>query len=97
MTKVNIVFDSMFEEADIIVIPDELTSKIEAIGQEFLDWLPNTNDSDYWTIIDEQKYLVAETDGFIKWLNSYYCSETEKAYVLMKKVKYCPLYKVIEF
>lgn len=97
MTKVNIVFDNVFEDADIIAIPDEIASKIEAIGQEFLDWVPNAKDSDYWTIIDGKKYSVAETNGFIKWLNSYYCSKTEKAYVVTRNTNYCPLYKAIKF
>ena len=97
MTKVNIVFDNAFEDVDIIAIPDEFESKIEAIGQEFLDWIPHVNDEDYWTIIDNHKYSVAETDGFIKWLNSHYCLKSEKACVVLRNTSYCPLYKIIEF
>lgn len=97
MTKVNIVFDDIFDDADIIAVPDEISSKIEEIGQEFLFWVPTTEDSDYWMIIDGRKCLVAETDGFIKWLNSYYCKETDKAYVVARKTNYCPKYKTIEF
>ena len=97
MTKVNIVFDDRFYDADIIAIPDEIVSEIEAIGQEFLYWVPNAKDSDYWIIIDGRKCSVAETDGFIKWLNSQYCSNTEKAYVVARNTNYCPLYKIIEF
>lgn len=97
MIKVNIVFDNDFEDADIIAIPDEIASEIETIGQEFLDWVPTADDCDYWTIIDGQKYLVAETDGFVKWLNSCYCSKTEKAYVVKRNTNYCSQYKVIDF
>ena len=97
MTKINIVFDDMFEDADIIAIPDEIASQINAIGQEFLDWVLYANDSDYWTLINGQKCAVAETDGFIKWLNSYHCKELEKAYVLKRNTNYCSLYKTIEF
>lgn len=97
MTKVNIVFDGIFEDADIIAIPDEIAPKIEEMGQEFLEWVPNAEDSDYWMFIDGRKYLVAETSGFIKWLNSYYCSKEEKAYVLKRNTNYCPQYKMIEF
>ncbi len=97
MTKVNIIFDNIFEDADIIAVPDEIASHIEAIGQEFLNWVPNAKDCDYWTIVDGQKYSVAETDGFIKWLNLCYCSKTEKAYVEKRNTNYCPEYKTIEF
>lgn len=97
MTKVNIVFDNVFEDADIIVVPDEIAAIIEAIGQEFLLWVPNAEDSDYWAIIDGRKCSVAETDGFIKWLNSRYCLKEERAYVVARNTNCCPLYKTIEF
>lgn len=97
MTRINIVFDNFFDDADIIAIPDEIAFKIEAIGQEFLKWVPGATDSSYWTIIDGRKISVAETDGFIKWLNSKYCLRTEKAYVVNRNTRYCPEYKIIEF
>ena len=97
MTKVNIVFDDTFDDADIIMIPDEIVSDIEKIAQEFLDWIPDAEDSDYHTILNGKRCIVAETDGFIKWLNKFYCNETEKAYVVARNTDYCPEYKIIEF
>lgn len=97
MTKINIVFDNAFDDVDIIAIPDEILPRIEAIGQEFLDWLPNAEDESYWVILNERKISVAETDGFIKWLNSCYCRRLENAYIVERNTKYCPLYKKIEF
>ena len=97
MTKVNIVFDDVFHDADIIAIPDEIVSQIDVIGQEFLDWVPTAKDSDYWTMIDGQKIITVETEGFIKWLNSCYCSNIEKAYVVKRNTDYCPQYRIIEF
>ena len=97
MTKVNIVFDGVLDDADIIAVPDAIASKIEAIGQEFLYWVPNADDSDYWIIIDGKKYSVAETTGFIKWLNSNYCLNMENAYIVNKNTHYCPQYPTIEF
>ncbi len=97
MTKVNIVFDGVLDDADIIAIPDKIAPKIEAIGQEFLDWVSNANDSDYWVIIEGKKYSVAETSGFIKWLNTCYCSKIEEAYIVNKNTTYCPQYPTIEF
>lgn len=97
MTKVNIVFDDIFDDVDIIAVPDEIIPEIEKIAQEFFDWIPTTKDSDYWTIIDEKTYMIAETDGFIKWLNTFYCKNTHKAYVVERNTDYCPQYKIIEF
>ena len=97
MTKINIIFDDDFDDVDIIMVPDEIVSKIEEIGQEFLDWIPSAKDSDYWTIVNGRKCLVAETDGFIKWLNSFYCQKLEKAYVIARNTNYCPKHKIINF
>jgi len=36
MRRINIVFDDIFDDADIIAITDEIFSHIEEIGQDFL-------------------------------------------------------------
>lgn len=97
MRKVNIVFDYVFDDADIIEVPDEIFSDIEKIGQEFLDWLPGADDPAYWTIINGKKCTVAETDGFIKWINDSYCKNFEKACVISRNTNYDPSLKIIEF
>ena len=97
MININIVFDGAFEDADIIAVPDEIAPEIKEIGQQFLDWVPNAKEKDYWTIINEQRIVVAETDGFIKWLNSCYCTGKNKAFVVARNTNYCPRYKTIEF
>ncbi len=97
MKRINIVFDDAFDDADIIVIPDEIFSRIEEIGQEFLDWVPQAEDPDYWTMIDGRRCAVAETDGFIKWLNATYCKDLEKAFVVARNTKYEPSLKIIDF
>lgn len=97
MTNINIVFDDVYDDVDIIAVPDEIVPKIEELGQEFLFWIPTAEDSDYCTIIDEKKCSVAETDGFIKWLNSFYCKNRENAYVVARNTNYCPKYKIVEF
>lgn len=97
MTKVNIVFDDIFDDADIIAVPDEIIFRIKELCQMFLDWIPLENDTEYWVDINNRKCLNKETDGFIKWLNSNYCQDFEKAYVVARNTNYSPEYKIIEF
>ena len=97
MTKINIIFEDALDDADIIIVPDEIADRIEDICQEFLDWVPAAQDDEYYTLIDGEKCFVAETDGFIKWLNFNYCKKSQKAYVLQRNTNYCPEYKSIEF
>lgn len=97
MININLVFDDEFDDVDIISVPNEIASKIEEIAHEFLCWIPTTNDKEYWITEDGRKVLVAETDGFIKWLNTFYCKSKEKAFVVERKTRYYPQYKTINF
>ena len=97
MVEINIVFENELNDVDIIAIPDEIALDIDKICQEFFNWLPSAKGNDYWTIIDGKKYNVAETVGFIKWLNSSYCQGTEKAYIVKEHTNYCLDNESIEF
>lgn len=97
MKTVNIVFDDFFDDADIIAVPDEILSQIEEIGQKFLRWVPTTEDPDYWGLVGGRKCSIAETDGFIKWINSTVCKDLEKCYVVARNTEYDPTLKIIEF
>lgn len=97
MINVNIVYDDIFDDADIIAVPDKIAPMIEEIGQEFLQWVPTAEDQDYWTIINGRKVVIAETDGFVKWINASYCKDSEKVYVVARNTNYDPKLKIIEF
>lgn len=97
MTKVNIIFDDVLDDVDIIAIPDEIAYKIESIGQEFLKWVSTSNDPYYWVVVNGRKCNNSETEGFIKWLNYHYCLGKEKAYIISTNTNFCPEYKIIEF
>ena len=97
MKKVNIVFDDIFDDADIIAIPDEIFSHIEEIGQNFLHWVPTAENPDYWKLINGRKCAIAETDGFIKWINVTYCKDLENCYVVARNTDYDSTLKTIEF
>ncbi len=73
MININIVYDNMYNEADIIAIPDEIFDKLDIIVKEFIHWQyweSPKDDCDYWTIINGKKCTVLETKGFVKWLNN---------------------------
>ena len=97
MIHINIVFDDLLDDADIIAVPDEIAPRIQEVGQEFLRWVPSAQDSMYWTEMDGRKCAIAETDGFIKWLNENYCKGLEKACVVARNTNYHPNLKTVEF
>ena len=97
MVHVNIVFDDLFDDADIIAVPDELSTQIERIGQEFLHWIATAEDPDYWVLINGKQYNNAETDGFIKWINATYCKNSDQCYVVARNTSYDSALRIIEF
>ena len=96
MKEINVVFDGILDDVDIITVPDAVEAEIDEIGQEFLDWLPTANESEYWMVLDGKKLIVAETEGFVKWLNNNHC-EIEKAHVVERNTNYNPENKSVEF
>lgn len=98
MTKINIVYDDMYCDADIVAVPDEIADHLGDLVSMFLDWSPPENDNDYWKTINGKKYLSIETIGFVKWLNNYHCKTMkEKAYIVVQNTNYCSDYNIIEF
>ena len=50
MKKINLIFEEDMTDVDILLVPDNIYTKIDELAQSFLDWKsPNIDDSDYWT------------------------------------------------
>lgn len=96
MTCINILFDELYDDVDIIMVPDEIACSIKELVRNFLDWIPPDDDEYGWCLINGKRCINKETMGFVKWLNSNYLNN-EKAYVLKQHVFYCPQYPTVEF
>ena len=99
MIKVNVIYDDVYDDVDIIEVPETIFSRLDSIVREFLEWKRDAPicDEDYWTEINDRTYSVLETKGFVKWLNMIYCNEDESVAILKQHTDYCPLYECIEF
>lgn len=97
MTNINIVFEYDFNDVDIIAIPSEISYKIIELGQEFLDWHGPKDDPDYWGVENGRTYQIAETVGFVKWLNMFHCLNEKKAYIVTQHTDYNPEYLSLDF
>lgn len=88
MINFNILYEDDENDVDIICVPEVISSQMENIAQEFLDWLPNADAENnlYWKEINGDKCNICETDGFIEWLNNNYCSASQKAYIVAQHV-----------
>jgi hypothetical protein len=98
MQKVNVVFDDVFDDADIILIPDKIERNLRDIVNQFFAWSKDTDDPAYWTVINGKKVGVLETRGFIDWINNFHLKNNkEKALILEQHTNYNPIYPLIEW
>ena len=84
-----IVYDSHYEDSDIISAPIRVVQNAEKIVQDFFDWLNHSDIPDeYFVYINGHKCINCETVGFVAWLNSHFLVEGEKASIVKQHVKY---------
>jgi len=74
MRKINLVFDEVYDDADILLVPDW-------VAEEAWHWPMR-----YGTWLVAQGRIDMETEGFVEWLNAQIDSEAEKVRILQQHV-----------
>jgi hypothetical protein len=95
--EICLIFEDDYEDCDIICVSDFIADNAARYGQLFCDFLANTTDESYFVDISGKKYLSCETEGFIRWLNKFYCETNEKSYIVKQHTSYILGYTIIEF
>lgn len=98
MEPVCILYDDMYDGADIIAVPDSLYDNIQELGQQFCRWLGEA-EHDFWaTSPNGERYVILETSGFVWWLNKQLGDDSkEKVKIVAENVRYRPYLKTVEF
>lgn len=80
MNLVSILFEDLYEDTDIIEVPDEIYENIIALGQTFASRRDAEAKEEYdWVILPSgEKVRTLETVGFICWLNQNVLKTSEK-------------------
>lgn len=97
---VNVLYEGDYEDCDIIWVPDFIGCNINVYGQQFCDWLNSEFISnEYYVTIDNYRYTILETEGFVRWLNNNICSKKEETlvYIVKQHTKFDSDYTVVEF
>lgn len=97
MEFVYIVYEDMYEESDLICVPSTVFERISQLAQEFLNWLPDAGDPEYYEYTNGRKVIVCTTDGFVKWLNSYVCNHPMVCQVVSRGIPCKYDHKIVEF
>ena len=74
MRRINLVFDEVYEDADVLLVPDW-------VAEEAWHWPMR-----YGTWLVAQGRIDMETEGFVEWLNAQIDSEAEKVRILQQHV-----------
>ena len=89
MKLVCILFDYVYNDADVIAVPDSLYDNIQELGKQYCQWLTEA-EHDFWTTYPNgERHLSLETDGFVWWLNKQLGDDCkEKVKIVEQHVRY---------
>ena len=98
MEPVCILFDEMYDDTDIISVPDSLYDNIQELGRQFQRWLEK-GEHDFWvTSPNGTRCLNCETVEFVHWLNKQLGDDCkEKVKIVEQHVRYRRKLKTIHW
>ncbi len=102
MKLVSILFDYVYNDADVIAVPDSLYDNIQELGQQFALWQDYTEQDyeeyNFLTLSDGTKTVALETVEFVHWLNKQLGDDCkEKVKIVEQHVRYRPELKTVVF
>ena len=99
MQNVMILFDGMEADADMILVPDGLAMRIDAVAQEFFRWASDpATVHDFWlTLPNGRKALALDTKEFVWYLNHHAIDNGERAEIVAQHIPYDSKYPTAYF
>ena len=85
MVRINLVYDDVFDDADILLVPEWVAEQAYYWPMRYGEWLIS------------QGCHNMETDAFVEWLNQQIIHDDEKALILMQHVSVNPENPRIDF
>lgn len=99
MVRVNILYADNIEDADIILVPENIAQNIEFFTQKFFDWVYANENQKLFQKTDSlgRVYVSIGTQDFIWWLNEYEISTIPYASIVKEHTTCCPNYPTAQF
>ncbi len=96
MQKINLIYDDILDDVDILLVPDCIAYDIENVIQEFGYWLSVPENSDQFlnATINGHRYLAIGTAEFMWWLNNIKITGENKAVITDQHTTYNPGFPV---
>ena len=74
MQRINLVYDDMYDDADVLLVPDWVAEQAFYWPMRYGEWLVSQGRTDM------------ETEGFVEWLNAQISPEGEKVRILHQHI-----------
>jgi len=83
MKYINLVYEDDYEDADILLVPDEIADNIDNVMREYFRWIkiPENNVRFLVKVGEGKEVLSIDTEGFLWWLNNVKLREGTKAII----------------
>ena len=89
MKKINLIFDEVYDDVDILLVPDDIAECIESVMLEFGRWLSCDENAKCFRT-GQGKFLAIGTSEFLWWLNSIKITQGCKATIFTKHTECDP-------
>ena len=99
MQNVMILFDGTEDDADLILVPEDMAEHINTIAHEFFRWAADPSSvHDFWAMQPNgRKVLALGTNEFIWYLNHHVITSGEQAEIVAQHIHYDPQYPTAYF
>jgi hypothetical protein len=98
MKPINILYDGLIDDVDIVLVPDEIADSIEQVVGEFWRWLEVPENKKRFLKPDEKwgQVLSVDTKEFLWWMNNIKITG-EEAMILQQHTSFVTEYPTAEF
>ena len=99
MKHINIVYDDVFDDADILLVPDFIADHITAFVKQFWKWLSIPENQPGFVLPNEKGEIIfnIDTEEFLWWLNNVAIDSDVKAVIVKRHTLFVPEYPTAEF
>ena len=99
MKTINIVFDDLYNDVALLLVPDEIADSVDMVVWEFNNWLSVSDNQQRFLVpyTNETMVLAIGTEEFLWWLNHVKIIDKNKASIIRQHTQYVPSFPTAHF
>ena len=99
MKMINVVFDEMYDDVDLLLVPDEIADSVDMVVWAFNNWLSVTENQQRFLVpyTNETMVLGIGTEEFLWWLNHVKIISENKASIVSQHTQFVPSFPAAHF